>query len=154
MEIFQYFSYVNFSKYVLEELKYISKEGDDITIKIDRERLNKLINELEKKVDELNKNKNKLSSVKERFRDVLNEYIENLNELKNIINRDHDKYEIVAILNKLEDNLEKTIEISKKVKLSLYGVVSIIFLILSGILSAIIIPTIKHKKKKKKKNKI
>ena len=160
MEFLKYFSYEKFSKYVLDEIKEITKEADDINIKINREKLDKLINVLEKKVKQIEtkyKIKDRIvpSSGDEalvmQFRDLFNLYAQRLKQLKEVTDRPYDKYEVVAILNRLEEDIEETIEITKEKKLSLIGIGSFIFIILTGIITAIIIPTIKHKKKKKNK---
>ena len=144
--LFKNISYEKLYKYVLEELEEISKERDDINIKINKDRLNKLIDELEKKVEEL-KSKKKSESIKV-FITYFDKLIEQLKELKKITDRPYDKYEIEPILKKIKEITETMLKIIKYEKI---GVGSIIFIILSGILTAIIVPTLKSKNKKKKK---
>ena len=144
--IFKNLSFEKIYKHVLEELEEISKEKDDINIKIDKKRLNNLIDELNKIVEELKRKKSKVNNqiIKNNFKKIINDLI----EIRELTNHPYFKYEIEQKLNKLKYDMEEIFIFIKRQKIGVSVFSSIILVLLGGILTAIIAPTLKSKKLK------
>src|SRR5579885_3180433 len=144
--IFKNLSYEKIYKHVLEEMEEISKERDDINIKIDKKRLNNLIDELNKIVEELKRKKSKVNNqiIKNNFKKIINDLI----EIRELTYHPYFKYEIEQKLNKLKYDMEENFKYIKRQKIGVSVFSSIILVLLGGILTAIIAPTLKSKKLK------
>src|SRR5579885_2700077 len=133
--IFKNLRYEKIYKDVLEEMEEISKERDDINIKIDKKRLNNLIDELNKIVEELKRKKSKVNNqiIKNNFKKIINDLI----EIRELTYHPYFKYDI-----------EQNFKYIKRQKIGVSVFSSIILVLLGGILTAIIAPTLKSKKLK------
>ena len=142
--IFKNLRYEKIYKDVLEEMEEISKERDDINIKIDKKRLNNLIDELNKIVEELKRKKSKVNNqiIKNNFKKIINDLI----EIRELTYHPYFKYEIEQKLNKLKYDMEENFKYIKRQKIGVSVFSSIILVLLGGILTAIIAPTLKSKK--------
>jgi len=150
MERFKLIRWKSFLKNVKSELKKIvaniEKTGKN-EINVDDKKLSKLIEELDNKIDEsityfketyIQKGL-KVPKEHDEFTDALIQIKRDLIDIKK---------DPKAKINSIITEIERVGKLSGKEKLSIFGVVTI-FVILGGILTAIILPTIKHKKKKK-----
>jgi len=135
-----------FFKMVMNELKNVFKEGAE-KIKINEDQLDKLIEELKNKIkivdDKIKSYKDK--GVPTRYKD----FRESLNNVKEHLENIKEAEDPTEHIKALKNDLVKLSKLTGKEKLTVFGVYSTFFLILTGILTAIIVPSLKHKTKKK-----
>jgi len=154
METFRSIRWKFFFKDVLKELdKLIEKvkdQGKDV-IKPKKDRITKLTTEIDTKISNIDKNIKSYTDKNSEVPKYLQELKSELQRIKTSLNNIAGGGEnIESEFNRLKDSLKNLAKLSENEKLASIGAINfgIIFVILAGILTAIIIPSLKHKKKK------
>jgi len=86
-----------------------------------------------------------------KFKNELIKLRENMEKISELTIDEFDYIKLKNLLKDITENLENLSKFSRNEKIATYGAISILFFILIGILTAIIVPTLKSKHNKKNK---